>query len=107
MSGVFTELDDAGLQDALAGARSRNIYGPNMIEFLNSGARGVEVNLADGVHAGKKAQSVKTGYESAKDNLVDHKIKEEDGWTQELADAAKHVKVVMKNDRVYLIRQDA
>jgi len=104
MSAVFTELDDAGLADALAGARTRGIYGENILEFLQSGRRGVEVNLAEGVHAGKKPQSVKTVYDTARENLVEGKVKDA---PEDMPEAAKHTKVVLKNDRVFLIRQDA
>jgi anthranilate phosphoribosyltransferase len=104
MADVFTELDDAGLADALSGARTRGIYAENILSFLNSGRRGVEVNLSDGIHAGKKPQSIKTGYETARENIAEGKVQDAPA---DAVDAAKQTKVIMKNDRVFLVRQEA
>ena len=100
---TFIELSDEDLDAAMAGSRQRGVYDDKILDFLNSGRRGVQINLAEGVHAGKKAPSVKTGYESARERLENGKI---DNSTDEQKEAAKNMKVVLKGENVYLIRSD-
>jgi hypothetical protein len=103
MANAFVEISDADLDAAIAGSRQRGLYDENYIAFVDSGKRGVEVNLAEGDHAGKKAQSVKTGYESAIERIKSGKIVDA---SDEVKEAAANTKVLMKNERVFLLRQD-
>lgn len=102
---AFIELDDDELNSALAGSRSRGVYDENLMSFLESGRRGVQVNLEDGIHEGKKSQSVKTGYESARERLAAGKVADA---SDEIVEASKQTKVIGKTnpDRVFLVRQD-
>jgi hypothetical protein len=102
---AFIELSDDDLNSAISGSRSRGVYDENLMEFLNSGRRGVQVNLEEGIHEGKKAQSVKTGYESARVRLEQGKITDAPA---EIVEAAKATKVIGKTspDRVFLVRTD-
>jgi hypothetical protein len=100
---AFIELNDEELDAAMAGSRQRGIYDEKILSFLDSGKRGVQINLAEGVHAGKKAPSVKTGYESARERLENGKV---DNSTDEQKESAKNMKVVLKGENVYLIRSD-
>jgi hypothetical protein len=90
---AFTELTDEALSDVLSGSRQRGQYDSALIEFLNMNVRGVQVPLDSGSFEGKKANSVKTGFESAR---------KRDG----APDTASHVRVVNKNDNIFLIRDD-
>jgi len=103
MSNAFVELSDEALNEALAGSRQRGVYDENYIAFVDSGRRGVEINLAEGDHAGKKAQSVKTGYESAIERIKAGKILDA---SDEVKEAAGNTKVILKGDRVFLVRSD-
>lgn len=98
------ELSDDELNAALAGSRSRGLYDLNILTFLNSGRRGIQINLEDGDHEGKKSQSVKTGYESARERIAAGKTDAD----EDTVEAAKNTKVVGKTnpDRVFLLRQD-
>lgn len=102
---AFIEIADDDLNAAISGSRTRGVYDENLLNFFNSGRRGVEVNLNDGIHEGKKAQSVKTGYESARVRLEQGKVADA---TDEQKEAAKATKVIGKTnpDRVFLVRSD-
>jgi len=102
---AFLAIEDDELNSAISGSRTRGIYDSNLLAFFDSGRRGVEVNLADGIHEGKKAQSVKTGYESAREKIVNGKNTEA---SDEQVEAAKATKVIGKTnpDRVFLVRSD-
>lgn len=100
----FIELDDEALDAAIAGSRQRGVYDEKILTFIDSGKRGVEVSLAEGsAHAAKKAASVKTGYESARERLEAGKVQDA---TDEQKDAAKSLKVILKGERVFLVRSD-
>lgn len=102
---AFIDIADDDLNAAISGSRTRGVYDENLLTFFESGRRGVEVNLTDGIHEGKKAQSVKTGYESARERLVNGKVTDA---TDEQVEAAKQTKVIGKTnpDRVFLVRSD-
>lgn len=105
----FYEMDDEALEDAISGSRQRGVYDEKIVEFLRSGRRGVQINLAAGDHESKKPASVKTGYESARTKLADGKsdwkgISANDEEKAELVKDANSMKVVLKGDNVYLIR---
>ena len=102
---AFVEITDDELNSALMGSRTRGVYDENLLAFFESGRRGVQINLEDGIHEGKKSQSVKTGYESARERLVNGKVADA---TDEQVEAAKATKVIGKTnpDRVFLVRSD-
>ena len=64
-----------------------------MRQILESGAKGVQVDLEQGTFAGKKAQSVKTGLDNARKKLDE--------------DTQAHVRVIMQDDKVFVINQAA
>jgi len=103
---TFLELDDDELSAALTGGRARGMYDKNLLEFLRSGRRGVGINLEDGDHEGKKAQSVKTGYVTALEKIVNGKNPDA---TEEDVASAQGVEIVAKTnpDRVFLVRKAA
>jgi hypothetical protein len=77
----------------LASSRTRGTYDAELKSFIESGEAGVKVSLESGTFAGKKAQSVKTGFESAR---------KREGAPEE----SEHVRVILQEDAVYLIRGD-
>lgn len=90
---MFTPIDDAAtLQDLLSGARGRGDYKTVLAAFIAAGIRLAQVPLDSGLFEGKKPQTVKTGFENAKDS-------------KEPPEGAAEVKVVKKNDQIYLINQ--
>jgi hypothetical protein len=92
-STMFTPIeDDATLADILAGARGRGDYKLVLDAFIKSGYRLVEVPLTEGAFAEKKPQTVKTGFENAKSG-------------KEPPEGAAEVKVVKKDDKIYLVNQ--
>jgi len=93
MSDMFTPIEDTDLlADILSGARGRGDYKTVIKAFIDSGYRLVEVPLTSGLFEGKKAQTVKTGFENAKN-------------AKEPAEGSDKVKVVKKGDQIYLVNQ--
>jgi coenzyme F420-reducing hydrogenase beta subunit len=93
MSDMFTPIDDTDLlADILSGARGRGDYKTVIGAFIESGHRLVEVPLTAGLFEGKKAQTVKTGFENAKN-------------AKEPVEGSDKVKVVKKGDQIYLVNQ--
>lgn len=91
--GMFTPIEDTDLlADILAGARGRGDYKTVLGAFIESGHRLVEVPLTGGLFEGKKAQTVKTGFENAKN-------------AKEPVEGSDKVKVVKKGEQVYLVNQ--
>lgn len=103
MSTMFVDVEDNDLDAILAGARERGKYDIGLIEFLDSGKRGVEVSLAEGPFAGKKPVSVKTGFDGALGRLKEGKLQ---GASDEHNSLAEQVAITSRNDRVFLIRRD-
>lgn len=90
---LFQPIDDAELlADILAGARGRGDYKTVIKAFIESGHRLVEVPLTQGLFEGKQAQTVKTGFENAKN-------------AKEPVEGSDKVKVVKKGDQIYLVNQ--
>jgi hypothetical protein len=93
MSDMFTPIEDTDLlADILAGARGRGDYKTVLKAFIESEHRLVEVPLTGGLFEGKKAQTVKTGFENAKN-------------AKEPVEGSDKVKVVKKGDQIYLVNQ--
>lgn len=81
------------IQQILTQSRQRGVYDAELAKFLESEEVGVMVDLQNGTFAGKKPQTIKTGFESA--------TKRENA-----PELAKNVAVRVVNDNVYLIRTD-
>jgi hypothetical protein len=93
MSNMFTPIDDTEeLNAILAGARGRGDYKTVLGAFIDAGIRLAQVPLDNGLFEGKKAQTVKTGFENAK-------------TSKEPPQGADQVKVVKKDDKIYLVNQ--
>ena len=93
MSDMFTPIDDTDLlNDILSGARGRGDYKTVLVAFRDSGHRLVEVPLTTGLFEGKKAQTVKTGFENAKN-------------AKDPVEGSDKIKVVKKGDQIYLVNQ--
>jgi len=78
----------------LASTRTKGQYAEFLGEFLASGESGVNANEQWVAISGKKATTVKQGFESAKDK-------------KDAPDDARYVKVLVSEDQVYLINLKA
>jgi hypothetical protein len=86
------------IQALLGKTRQKGIYEKYLIEFVNSGEGGVNVNEQWSAEFGaKKATTLKQGFENAKDKA--HVMEATNG-------AAANVKVIANEDLVYLINLD-
>ena len=93
MSNLFTPIDDADeLASILSGARGRGDYKTVLEEFIGAEIRLAEVPLTMGLFENKKASTVKTGFENAKNG-------------KNPPEGADQVKVIKKEDKVYLVNQ--
>lgn len=84
--------------EVLSSSRARGSYDGQIREFVESGFAAAQVDLADGIFKDKKAQTVKTGFESAVER-----------WLK-MADAPAELKTVeirSKGGEVYLIQTAA
>ena len=86
-----TELTDDLINSLLASSKQRGQYDTELKAILETGAKGVQVDLENGTFAGKKAQSVKTGLDNAKKKLPE--------------DVRDHVRVIMQDEKVFVINQ--
>lgn len=90
-STMFTPItDEATLAQVLAGARGRGDYKTILSAFIEAGVRLAQIPLDGGMLEGKNAQTVKTGFENAKSS-------------KEPPEGADQVKVVKKDDLIYLV----
>jgi hypothetical protein len=85
-------LSDDFIAGLLATSRQRGVYDAELKGILESGAKGVKISLTDGAFAGKKATSVKTGFENAR---------------KKLAEGKDSVRVVLHEEQVYVINTNA
>lgn len=93
MSTMFTPIEDTDLLgEILAGARGRGDYKTVLGAFIESGHRLVQIPLDAGLFEGKKPQTVKTGFENAKN-------------AKEPVEGSDQVKVIKKDDKIYLVNQ--
>ena len=88
-----SELTEDLINSLLSSSKQRGQYDAELKNILESGAKGVEVDLTEGTFAGKKAQSVKTGMENAKKKLPE--------------DVRAAVRVIMQEDKVFVINTAA
>lgn len=92
-------LDMSQINAVLANSTQRGEYDREFDTFLSSGEAGVMVALDSGSFSGRKAQSVKTGFENARKRVAEK-------GTDEAKATAANVRVILNEDKVYLIRQD-
>lgn len=95
MAIVAIDLTEA--QDVLSSGRARGVYDGQLKEFVGSGEVAGRVDLEEGIFKGKKPQTIKSGFETAKEK-----------WLK-LADAppeVKNVEIRNTNGNVYLVRTD-
>lgn len=102
---MSTILSDEALNELLASSRAHGTYDEALHNFAASGEKGVQVSLVEGTFAGKKAPSVKTGFNSALERTTAMK---KDGVTPAGTPLPEGVEIaiIAKNDQVYLIRRD-
>jgi hypothetical protein len=101
---MSTVLEDSVLEDLLSSSRSHGTYDKALHSFVDSGVKGVQISLTEGTFAGKKYQSVNTGFKSAIERTTATK---KDGSPKGTPlPAGVEVAVIAKNDNVYLIRRD-
>jgi hypothetical protein len=88
-----TELSADLINQLLSSSKQRGQYDAELKSIVESGAKGVQVNLEDGAFAGKKAQSVKTGLDNARKKLGE--------------DVRDTIRVIMQDDQVFVINTAA
>lgn len=89
----ISALDQDAISNLLGSVKSRGEYDRQLRSFLDGGEPGVEVSLNEGPFKGKKPNSVKTGFESAQKR-------------EGAPENAGNVRVLVHEERVYLIRTD-
>ena len=87
------ELTEDVINQLLASSKQRGQYDAELKQVLDSGLKGVQIDLTNGTFAGKKAQSVKTGLDNARKKLAE--------------DVQPTVRVIMQDDQVYVINSAA
>jgi hypothetical protein len=88
-----TELSADVINALLASSKQRGLYDSELKSIIDSGAKGVQVDLENGTFAGKKAQSVKTGLDNARKKLAE--------------DVRDTVRVIMQDEQVFVINTSA
>ncbi len=88
-----TELSADLIQNLLSSSKQRGLYDAELKAIVDSGAKGVQIDLENGTFAGKKPQSVKTGLENAKKKL-DESVRDT-------------IRVIMQEDNVFVINTAA
>lgn len=102
MSEVIT--DDAVLSELLAGTRPHGEYDEALHKFVDADTKAIKISLESGTFAGRKPNSVKTGFVNALNRTT---AKKADGSPRgEPLPEGAAVVVALKNDQVYLIRKD-
>jgi len=91
-------LNDDFVDALLSGSGTKGTYGIEFAKFVDSGARGVKVDLENGVFAGKKATSVRSSFEIARKKFGEK--------SDEHKAVAEAIRVIAKDEQVYLINQN-
>jgi hypothetical protein len=86
-------LDPNAIASILGSVPERGAYKAELKSFVDSGEAGVQVSLTEGRFQGRKPQSVKTGFETAK-------------GAEGAPEGSENVRVIVHEDQVYLIRTD-
>jgi hypothetical protein len=94
--GAIEELTLEQILEIEAGGREKGIYKDDLLDFAKSGRMGQPYPFQ-----GKKAQSVKTGFVSAKEAVA-----KDENVDEELKAAVAATEFRVRNDAVYLIRKD-
>ena len=84
-------LDNDKINELLAGSKQRGVYKEELDAFIARAVRGEQVDLDNGTLAGKKPQSVKTGFENARKNLGE--------------EVKPNIQVILNEEQVYLINK--
>jgi hypothetical protein len=84
-------LDNDVIAALLASSKQRGVYKEELDAFIARENRGEKVDLDTGSLAGKKPQSVKTGFENARKNLSE--------------EVKPTIQVILNEDQVYLINK--
>jgi hypothetical protein len=88
----ITALDQDAISNLLGSVKQRGEYDRQLKSFVEGDEAGIQVSLTEGPFTGKKPNSVKTGFETAK--------------SREGAPAgAANVRVLVHEDNVYLVKQ--
>lgn len=102
--GTPMSVEDA--RSKMSGARSRNMYGPLLRQFIESGHPGVSINLDSGPLSGKSHTTVKQGFDNAL-----RKVRElaTEGKTDDPAyvAGAESVKVTTEGNKIALLNTSA
>jgi hypothetical protein len=88
-----SELTDELINKLLSSSKQRGQYDAELKAIMESGAKGVQIDLENGTFAGKKAQSVKTGLDNARKKLAE--------------DVRDTVRVIMQDENVFVINTAA
>jgi hypothetical protein len=92
----ITELSADALNEVLSSVPERGAYDRELRDFIESGSAGVEISLTEGRFAGRKPQSIKTGFEQA--------IKRTDSNGNRTApEGSEDVSVKVWKERVFMI----
>lgn len=94
---AFETIEVENLSEILAGGKARGAYDAQLKEFLDAAVPGARVDTANGVFKGKKPQTVKSGFENAKERLL--KLADKPEGTDKVI-------VRISDGAVYLIRED-
>jgi len=92
-------IEELSLEEILeieAGGREKGIYKDDLVDYAKSGRMGQTYPFS-----GKKAQSVKTGFTSAKEAVA-----KDENLDQEIKDAVANTEFRVRGDKVFLIRKD-
>ena len=84
--------DEAEINEVQAGARGRGDYKVVLQQFIEAGIRMARIPLDRGTFEQKKASTVKTGFENAKN-------------AKNPVEGADQVQVVKKEDQIYLVNK--
>jgi hypothetical protein len=100
---ALSEKDELSEEDYLAimaGGREKGIYDDELLDYIRSNKLGKPYKFS-----GKKAMSVKTGFESAKGRLKEGKSTAANVTEDEQA-IADYVEVRIRGEKVFLLRGD-
>jgi len=87
------QLSQDEINNLLGSVKQRGEYDRQLKAFVESSEPGVQISLEEGPFAQKKAQSVKTGFETAKGR-------------EGAPEGSANVRVIVHDDKVYLLRTD-
>lgn len=107
MATGIQELSQEQIDALLAGSRQRGEYDRQLMGFLDSDIPGVQVSLEEGPFQGKKAQSVKTGFDGAITRAKNTGDDKKGDYTDEQRAKARTVRTILNDDKVFLVNQNA